>query len=134
MLATAKGQASAISKLVEKLRGKRKLEEALAIVRVAATEGDDDEREALLAAADTVTTEFGAATGGRIERLHPALGLLYGEWTLVQALSDRVARVTDGERMGYTGTDISFMCGNCGSYGPWNGVICLTCGQRSGPD
>ena len=73
-----------------------------------------------------------AATGQEIERLHPALGLVYGEWRVVRELSEQVAYVTDGERAGYTGTDKSFMCGHCGSYGPWrNGIICLTCGVRS---
>jgi hypothetical protein len=134
VLTTARSQAPGIADVAQKLRGKRKLDEALAIVRAAAAAGDENALEALPKSADTVSTEFGAATGQQIERLHPALGLLYGEWTLVDVLSDRVATVTDGERAGYTGTNISFMCGNCGSYGPWNGVICLTCGQRSEPD
>lgn len=104
------------------------------IVRDAATAGERGAQEALVVAADTVNAELRDATGEHIERLHPALELLYGKWRLAEALSDQVARVTDGERLGYTGTDISFMCGNCGSYGPWNGVICLVCGQRSEPD
>jgi hypothetical protein len=133
VLDTARSHAPGIADVAEKLYGKRKLDEALAIVRAAAAAGDKNAL-ALPEAADTVSSEFGAATGQQIERLHPALGLLYGEWTIVHSPSDRVATVTDGERAGYTGTDKSFMCGTCGSHGPWNGVICLTCGQRSEPD
>jgi hypothetical protein len=29
---------------------------------------------------------------------------------------------------------ISWQCPTCGSYGPWNGVMCLTCGRMSDPD
>jgi hypothetical protein len=28
----------------------------------------------------------------------------------------------------------SYRCPNCGSFGPWNGATCLTCGQRSFDD
>ena len=66
--------------LVEKLRGNRKLEEALAVEGNAATAGDEDARDALLAAADTVNTELDVPTGEPIEQLHPALGLVYREW------------------------------------------------------
>ncbi|GEM_PF-3286834 len=42
--------------------------------------------------------------------------------------------VRRGQSVGYTGRDISYMCHYCGNYGPWNGVICLSCGHRSEPD
>lgn len=29
--------------------------------------------------------------------------------------------------------DVSWICPTCGSMGPWNGVICLTCGMKSDP-
>lgn len=48
-----------------------------------------------------------------------------------------LATVTDGKYGGLTPTidqpDISWMC-SCGSYGPWNGARCLTCGQLSDGD
>jgi 5-methylcytosine-specific restriction endonuclease McrA len=39
-------------------------------------------------------------------------------------------------RFGYTSTsnDQSWFCPHCGQKGPWNGVICLSCGNRSDPD
>lgn len=39
-----------------------------------------------------------------------------------------------GNVRGYTGSHISYLCPNCGKYGPWNGVMCLSCGNRSEPD
>ena len=134
VLRAAASRAAELEEDVEKLRGRRKLEVALPVVIAAAAGGDESVREALVAAADTITTEVATATGDHVERLHPALRLLYGSWTLVGRESSSVATVTDGERVGYTGTDLSFMCPTCGSYGPWNGVICLVCGQRSEPE
>ncbi|MBU3188745.1 PIN domain-containing protein [Clostridium bowmanii] len=56
----------------------------------------------------------------------------------IKKIDGNIAFVTDGKRAGYTSSqqnpDISFMCPYCGNYGPWNGVMCLSCGQRSEPD
>ncbi|MGZ3789863.1 MAG: PIN domain-containing protein, partial [Bacteriovorax sp.] len=43
--------------------------------------------------------------------------------------------VSDGNKGGivYKGYDIQNLCPNCGNYGPWNGVICMSCGMRSDP-
>jgi hypothetical protein len=54
-------------------------------------------------------------------------------WKIVSK-EGNMATVTDGERQGRTpiknhGDD--FKCFQCGYYGPWSGVLCLTCGQRS---
>jgi hypothetical protein len=54
-------------------------------------------------------------------------------WKIVSK-NVNMATVTDGKRQGTTpikhhGDD--FKCFQCGYYGPWNGVICLTCGQRT---
>lgn len=56
-------------------------------------------------------------------------------WTVI-SVQGNIANVTDGRLSGYTvidpkSVDPSFMCGNCGSYGPWNGTRCLTCGVMS---
>lgn len=56
-------------------------------------------------------------------------------WT-VTSVQGNIANVTDGRVGGYTvidikGVDPSFICGNCGSNGPWNGIRCLTCGVMS---
>jgi hypothetical protein len=56
----------------------------------------------------------------------------------VASLNNDIAVVTDGKRGGITpvGTDThwSWECPHCGSFGPWNGAICLTCMRRSMPD
>lgn len=57
-------------------------------------------------------------------------------WKLV-GISGTVGTVSDGRRGGMTPTgkspDPSWVCPTCGSYGPWNGVICLNCGRMSDP-
>lgn len=59
-----------------------------------------------------------------------------GGWTVVRS-SQGFATVTDGRRGGVVPTvrnpHHSWQCPNCGSFGPWNGVICLSCGRMSDP-
>ena len=60
-------------------------------------------------------------------------------WSVVEK-NGAIEYVTDGSRAGFRpGPDgpephPSFRCGHCGSYGPWNGIVCLTCGNRDDPD
>jgi hypothetical protein len=44
--------------------------------------------------------------------------------------------VTDGKRAGMTSSsgDPSWVCSNCGHKGPWNGIVCMSCGNREEPD
>lgn len=57
-------------------------------------------------------------------------------WTIVSRSFDLV-NVTDGQRFGTTTAaerpDASWMCPHCGNYGPWNGVICMSCMRISDP-
>jgi len=57
-------------------------------------------------------------------------------WTVVRN-QNGVATVTDGHRAGTTPVSAnphhSWVCPTCGNYGPWNGVICLSCGMMSDP-
>jgi hypothetical protein len=50
----------------------------------------------------------------------------------------QVALVTDGTRFAITTTaanpDFSWVCPTCGWNGPWNGVICMSCGRMSDPN
>lgn len=52
--------------------------------------------------------------------------------------SNNEVRVTNGSVSGSVPTSLhnlhSFQCPRCHSYGPWNGVICLSCGSRSDGD
>lgn len=67
----------------------------------------------------------------------PILRHITPQWRVLRAEGNRLV-VTDGTRVGMTSAeeeaDFSWLCGNCHHYGPWNGVICLTCGVRSQPD
>lgn len=55
-------------------------------------------------------------------------------WSIVHERNG-LATVTDGIRAGITpvipNPHHSWRCLNCGQYGPWNGVICMSCGQMS---
>lgn len=60
----------------------------------------------------------------------------YGNIWTVTSVQGNIANVTNGKVGGFTvietkNIDPSFMCGNCGNYGPWNGSRCLTCGMMS---
>jgi hypothetical protein len=56
----------------------------------------------------------------------------------VRQVNGAVVLVVDssGKRAGLTSTsnDLSWVCPTCGNKGPWNGVICLSCGSRSDPN
>lgn len=58
------------------------------------------------------------------------------QWTIVRE-SNGLAMVTDGRRAGIIpvvrNPHHSWECSNCGQYGPWNGVICMSCGHMSDP-
>ncbi len=57
-------------------------------------------------------------------------------WKMVGRSGD-IATVTDGRLGGMTpvaqNPHISWQCPHCGSYGPWNGNRCMTCGMMSDP-
>lgn len=57
-------------------------------------------------------------------------------WTVVRD-ANGLATVTDGKRVGITPTapnpHHSWQCPTCGNFGPWNGVICMSCGRMSDP-
>lgn len=59
-----------------------------------------------------------------------------GRWTVV-ANANGVATVTNGKQAGLmsvaSNPHHSWICPTCGNNGPWNGVICLSCGQMSDP-
>jgi hypothetical protein len=58
-------------------------------------------------------------------------------WKAIE-LKGNIAIVSDGRYGGITpiveNPDSSWLCPHCMSYGPWNGIICLTCGHRSDPN
>lgn len=58
-------------------------------------------------------------------------------WKMVGRSGD-IATVTNGNQGGITPVSqnphISWQCPNCGHYGPWNGVMCMSCGMMSDPN
>jgi hypothetical protein len=58
-------------------------------------------------------------------------------WQVIKEL-DGENQVTKDGRFGYAPSsktpDLSWLCGNCKHFGPWDGNRCLTCGTMSYPD
>lgn len=124
-----------------RLTSKRSIERALGVINASAASGalDDETRKRLQAAIETAAPEIQstlALTTPVTISLHPALSLLLepDRWQVVAKESEGVAFVTDGQRRGYTGTHTSFLCSRCGSHGPWDGIVCQSCGNREMPD
>jgi hypothetical protein len=87
--------------------------------------------EALFAGLDPSPAPAPAAPPPFPLRVTPQWAVVRREYNLVH--------LSDGRRYGVTwgggGTpDMSWLCPHCGSYGPWDGVICLNCMQRSDPN
>ena len=56
--------------------------------------------------------------------------LIPDHWKIVKK-NVNMATVTDGKREGRTpikNHGDSFHCPQCDNFGPWNGVVCLSCG------
>lgn len=122
------GLSMAIATTVEKDVGKQKL---LTMIDAAVRKGDvtQDDIEILFSGlpriiqksvAPSITTELFIAPG----------------WKVIEERGHLVSVLADNGRFGMTSTsnDPSWTCSRCGHKGPWNGVICLTCGNREAPD
>ena len=57
-------------------------------------------------------------------------------WEVVEARGSLVTVRSHSGRFGMTSksNDPSWICSQCGNKGPWNGIICLSCGNREEPD
>lgn len=57
-------------------------------------------------------------------------------WQVTEVRGSLVGVASHGGRFGMTSTSNhpSWICSQCGLKGPWNGVICLNCGNREEPD
>jgi hypothetical protein len=66
----------------------------------------------------------------------PSSPLLFAGWVISQT-SGNIAHLSRGGRFGYTyvgpGSGEGFRCPHCGLPGPWNGVVCQSCGMMSDP-
>ncbi|MHA6626246.1 hypothetical protein ACU61A_12495 [Pseudonocardia sichuanensis] len=145
LLQDAAKKAELVRRKADQLASARELEHALAILDARGFELPDEalgapirmpsQRE-LEQAALVTAKSVERATGEQVERLHPAVQLLRspGGWSVVGNLSDQVALVSDGNRVGATGIDDSWQCVFCDSHGPWSGTRCLSCGNMSDTD
>lgn len=141
MLESAAARAPAVERRAKARMTRRQVEEAIAHIEMTLSgEPDPDVRELLQHLGEQMSSALkDASRDGEAEvavEFHPALSLLWnpaGRWRLAQALGPHAVLVTDGKQAGVVGSDITYMCGNCGSYGPWSGARCLTCGHLSDP-
>lgn len=67
---------------------------------------------------------------------HDLLNVPFG-WVTIKDEGEQIFVTKDG-KAGYIpkskAPDVSWLCGYCYHYGPWNGNQCLTCGHFSYPD
>ena len=129
-LQTCRERAPRIDESAQKLKTKKKVSEAIALLEsvsgLVLTDEQLREIEAASAAAQAEIVE----TVGHPVTLHPALFRLLdpAAWNVVKELSAETVVVRSGGQVGYTSTSYDFVCGRCGSHGPWSGARCLTCG------
>jgi 5-methylcytosine-specific restriction endonuclease McrA len=133
LLETAQERADLITSMAARFAKRKEVEKAAAVVlgNADAVAGD----AALEAAAAVLDAEVREVTGQPVRRLHPLLTLVLdpNRWTVVSGTKHAIT-VVDGRTGGIIGKDPSFQCSRCLSHGPWNGIICMTCGNREAPD
>lgn len=139
ILARAETYAPSVRKAAATAVSKQKLENALGILSTAnlsdpafaeLVQKHRPEIESLLAAVGIVENEVDLGAG-MVASVHVS-----GEWRVTSQLSNGVEVVADatGKKGGYTGPGFGFQCPYCGRQGPWNGIVCMSCYQRSEPD
>lgn len=126
-------EAPAAKAIEEKVKANRKTDELLGKL-LAAVEANALSREEVLAA--MADPELFESEEARLIVRELALHVDPKRWQVIHRNAD-LATVSDGRVASITPTsnapDRSWECPNCGSYGPWNGVRCMTCGMMSDP-
>lgn len=121
-----------LRKRVEEYNREQRVDEALAMIEVAYSKNEigieDFDRLKSLSSGSVILTTIFEVADRAVQK---------SEWKLIEK-NGLTQVVSNGAVVGVMPTDdnddISWMCPTCGSRGPWNGVICLICGQRSAPD
>lgn len=142
LLQEAQARVPEVERSATEFREGGRLEVAIATIESVASDralnADEVKRlESAARALAPVISRTAIGRGPRTIHLHPTMTLLVAgadRWEIVRELGRETVVVSDGRFTGVTGTDASFICPFCGSHGPWDGVICRTCGQRSEPD
>ncbi len=113
----------------ERIKNNKRIGEALARVQVLYDEEKITKDDLIAIFSDSDIQEQKLQT--QLEKL---IKRVDDTWQIV-GVSNGMATVTDGRRGGITpvGENVhhSWECPTCGSYGPWNGARCMTCGQMS---
>jgi HNH endonuclease len=142
MLESAAGRERTVLEEAKAEITRRDLSVAIAKVEIAAkNRAGDPAIEELLGSLEKVLKDAESSQGKADDlvavAIHPAMSLLWGStdrWKLVRSSGPDVAVVSDGKQVGTTGTHITYQCSHCRSYGPWDGIRCLTCGNREAPE
>jgi hypothetical protein len=127
--------AEKVRKIEQRIRADRRKDEILAKMMVA-IEGDTISKEEILSA--LAAPELPDDEDIQVLRDEINLRVNPNQWHIVQLDEDReLAMVSDGRLAGSTpigqNPHHSWECPFCGSYGPWNGARCLSCGHLSDP-
>ncbi len=128
--------AEEVRKIEQRMRANVKKDEALSKVIVALEEGIIIPEDILALVNDP---ELLDDEDIRVLRDEINLRIDPTRWNVNHVDTEReIATVSDGKFFGATpiGPDAhpSWECPHCGRYGPWDGMICRSCGQRSEPD
>jgi hypothetical protein len=129
-LRTARKRAPQITASTEKLKRKRSVDRALAVLNAhLGMDLTESELARLTAASRAAQPDIVDATGTEVA-LHPALALIAnsGTWEPVSDARNGLLIVKRGTQVGYSSANPTHACCNCGSHGPWTGYRCLTCG------
>jgi hypothetical protein len=85
-----------------------------------------------------VNTQINLSTAWQVVVPSSPAASIEGQGWSIYRVTGNVAYVTDGKFGGYVpnvaNPDPSWICSRCGCYGPWDGIICRTCGNREEPD
>ena len=126
-------EADKVRKIEERVKLNVRKDKLLAKVAIAleAAEIDAADLQSLIAELDIKPDEDTQAL-----REEVFLHLDSGRWGITHLTGD-IATVTDGKRGGMTpvceAPHPSWYCPYCGSCGPWNGIVCMSCGMMSDP-
>jgi len=127
--------ADKVRKIEEGVKANAKKDKALATIMVALEKGEINKEEILAALSDPDLPQ-----DEDVQLLRKEINLRVDpkRWHIVHLDKEReLATVSDGRLGGSTPVGPqahhSWECPHCGSYGPWNGARCVTCGHLSDP-
>lgn len=129
-LRQVRAMAAKVDSAAVRLKQMKKVDQALALLEsFAGIVLSEEQLNQLADASEEAQPEIIESTGTRVT-LHPALAMLLDPtaWSVVKEVSPDTVVVRNGGQVGYTSPKLNFVCGRCGSHGPWSGARCLTCG------